>query len=217
LLFSRRVQANLGYQTLKQALKINDEQHPCRKIGKWITSFLMSSHPDLGRSGDVCPFTGHAARIDTIRIGVYEQATVDVSAVTDIMREACRQVRTMPCSRSMRHFATVVIGFPNATTHNELDKLAQVQDNLKFHTLLHGLMIGRFHSASEVEGLWNRDFRPLRSPIPLLAVRHLVESDGAFVIRRPLLVPTYLLKFPFSAPKHLLAKYLRSRKIQAAS
>jgi len=41
-----------------------------RMLHDWIRSYLMSSHRDLGRSGDVCPFTAQASRLDTIRIGV---------------------------------------------------------------------------------------------------------------------------------------------------
>jgi len=36
---------------------------------------------------------------------------------------------------------------------------------------------------------------------PLLAVRHLVENDAAFAMKQPLLVPTYLVKFPAVAPQ----------------
>jgi hypothetical protein len=32
-------------------------------------------------------------------------------------------------------------------------------------------------------GLRNPDFRPLRSPVPMLAIRHMVESDLLFMTR----------------------------------
>jgi hypothetical protein len=36
----------------------------------WVESYLMSAHPDLGRTGAVCPFTKQAARIDTVRLAI---------------------------------------------------------------------------------------------------------------------------------------------------
>jgi hypothetical protein len=59
-------------------------------------------------------------------------------------------------------------------------------------------MIGLFEPNSEAEGLLNRDFRPLRAPVPVLAIRTLVEQDAPFVVRNPLLVPVYLAKFPIA-------------------
>jgi hypothetical protein len=43
-------------------------------------------------------------------------------------------------------------------------------------------MLGEFHPFSPTPGLRNSHFRPLRSPVPLLAIRHIVESDVDFLI-----------------------------------
>jgi hypothetical protein len=43
-------------------------------------------------------------------------------------------------------------------------------------------MLGEFHPQSATPGLRNRYFCPLRSPIPLLAIRHMVESDVDFLM-----------------------------------
>ena len=52
-------------------------------------------------------------------------------------------------------------------------------------------MIGVFHANAQEPGLWNKDFRPLRAPIPLVVIRSLVVADFAFVLRHPLLAPAY--------------------------
>jgi len=78
----------------------------------------------------------------------------------------------------MRHFRTIVVGFPKINDAQGLQALERVQLELKFYCLLRGLMIGRFHRGSNDPGLWNPDFRPLRSPIPVLAIRELVENDA---------------------------------------
>ena len=70
-------------------------------------------------------------------------------------------------------------------------------------------MVGFFEPNSEDRGLINPDFRPLRAPIPLLAIRLLVENDAPFVLRNPLLAPIYLAKFPFKGSRRLVAALRR--------
>ena len=66
-------------------------------------------------------------------------------------------------------------------------------------------MIGLFEPNSQAEGLLNPAFRPLRSPVPALAIRMLVEQDAPFVVRNPLLAPVYIAKFPFAGTRRLLS------------
>jgi hypothetical protein len=45
-----------------------------------------------------------------------------------------------------------------------------------------GLMIGEFYDGPPAKaGLWNQDFRPLRSPVPLLAIRRMVRTGFPFL------------------------------------
>ena len=46
-----------------------------------------------------------------------------------------------------------------------------------------GMMLGEFHSMNDSPGLRNPEFRPLRSPVPMLAIRLMVESDLPFMTR----------------------------------
>jgi hypothetical protein len=176
-----------------------------RAIGRWISSYLMSAHAELGRSGDVCPFTAQAFRLDTIRIGVSDASGADVGEITRLMRSCCRELRAIPCPESLRHFRTIGMGFPAIRDEDGLENLRAVQTRLKAFALLRGLMIGRFHPNTDDPGLWNPDFRPLRSPIPILAIRYLVANDAPFALRHPLLMPAYLARVPVSGAKRQLA------------
>lgn len=106
---------------------------------------------------------------------------------------------------------TIVVGFPNLNDDDGMSALKAAQDRLKLRCLWRGLMIGRFHRVSDDRGLWNRQFRPMRSPIPLLAIRHLVRSDAAFALRNPILLAGYLCRYARSAPKQLLANFVKQR------
>jgi hypothetical protein len=165
-------------------------------IAFWVRTYLMRPHADLGRSGDVCPFTAGAARLDTVRIGVSGAAAGDDATILAIMNEAVRALDAIPCARLMRMFRTIIIGFPNCVDDAGLRVLKRVQNRLRPHSIFRGKMIGFFEPASGDKGLINSAFRPMRSPLPLLAVRSLVEQDAPFVVRNPLLTPIYLAKFP---------------------
>jgi hypothetical protein len=182
-----------------------------QSIAQWISSYLMSTHPELGRPGDVCPFTAQAYRLDTIRIGVCDATGSDVSIITSRMRPCFQHLALIPCAESMQHFRTIIVGFPKLEEAKGFEALKIAQAKLKIYSLARGLMIGRFYAGANDPGLWNADFRPMRSPIPLLAIRHLVENDVSFVIRHPLLLPTYLWKYSRAAPKRLLAHLLQRR------
>ena len=39
-------------------------------LADWVETYLMQGHPDLGRTGAVCPFTRQAGKLDTIRMNL---------------------------------------------------------------------------------------------------------------------------------------------------
>ncbi len=136
-------------------------------IADWVRTFLMREHPDLGRSGDVCPFTTQAVRLDTVRISMCAATSVDISVLKAAMRRALREFAAIPCRQSMRHFRAVIVGFPNINDASGLAALKKVQKQLNLYCLLRGIMIARFHPEADDPGLWNPQFRPLRAPIPM--------------------------------------------------
>jgi len=52
-------------------------------------------------------------------------------------------------------------------------------------------------------GLWNKDFYPLYSPVPLLAIRYLVPNDFSFLTSKKDFVISYLTRFSDKIPKKL--------------
>ena len=87
--------------------------------------------------------------------------------------------------------------------------LSRVQKSLRLTSFVRGRMIGVFHANAPEPGLWNKDFRPLRAPLPLVVIRSLVAADFAFVLRHPLLAPTYFYNFPLAGARRLAELTLR--------
>ena len=170
-------------------------------IADWVRSYLMRPHPQLGRPGAVCPFTSAAARMDAIRVGSSPARTQE--AVDRTMRQALAAFEAIECPKGQRHFRTVIVGFPDCADEEGRARLKNARNRMRLQSILRGKMFALFHPNSGDKGLLNPDFRPLRSPLPLLAIRMLVENDAPFVLRNPLLAPIYLLKFPLTGPRKI--------------
>ena len=169
----------------------------------WVESYLMRGHADLGRTGAVCPFTKQAARIDTVRLAISRAGADDEDEAFGLIRGAFAELETIPCKPGMEHFRTIIIGFPECATEEGMAMLGRVQRRHKFFSLSRFRMIGYMFAANDAPGLWNPEFRPLRAPMPVLAIRHLVEQDAPFAARHPLLMVPYLAKFRFAGAKRL--------------
>ena len=169
----------------------------------WVESSLKRSPADLGRTGAVCPFTKQAAKIDAVRVAISPAAAGNEDQAFALVRRAFSELNAIPCKAGMAHFRTVIIGFPDCNNAEGVAMLKRVQRGHRFYSLARGRMVGLMHATSEDKGLWNPDFRPLRAPIPVLAVRHMVEQDAPFAALHPALAVAYLAHFPFKGIRRL--------------
>jgi hypothetical protein len=178
---------------------------PLATLLDWVEGYLMNAHAELGRVGAVCPFTRQAARLDTARLAICDAGPADEDAAFALIRSAFGELETIPCKPGMEHFRTVIIGFPSCGGADGIAMLQRVQKRHKFYSLRRNRMIGLMHAGSEAPGLWNPAFRPLRAPLPVLAIRHMVEHDAPFAARHPLLLLPYLARFPLAGARRLIS------------
>lgn len=177
---------------LPQLLRISEVERNCdpasplRSVRDWIREFLARPHPQLGRRGSVCPFVPIALELDTVWMAEVAEATPSFEHISEIITDY-RNVflETEPKSGPEAINKAFLVVFPSLTGGAEgaaiIDK---IQASLKKYFVEKGLMLGEFHAANETPGLRNPDFRPLRSPMPMLAIRHMVESDLPFLTRK---------------------------------
>ena len=153
------------------------------EITEWAKNFLARPHPDLGRPGPVCPFVPHALKSNSIRLAAIRAKNLESSQVEEIVlgyRNIFLEIE--PQERESAINKVVLLVFPDVHL-DDTDKLIDgVQKKLKPLFVKTGLMLGEFHNRTESPGLHNPKFRPLRSPIPILAIRYLVESDLPFLV-----------------------------------
>jgi len=174
-----------------------------RRIATWAVNFLNVPNEKLGRSGPVCPYTrlsmDHHAFLLAHAGG--ERDTRSIEKTIDLYRlwflELLEQLEP-----ARRHLLTILVVLPDLdrTDPAPLDAL---QARLKDAFVREGLMVGQFHPRCDQPGLWNDDFRPLRAPIPLLAIRRMVSSDLPFLLDCASHLSAYLNRFAPDIPAHV--------------
>ncbi|MFB9235168.1 DUF6875 domain-containing protein [Plantactinospora siamensis] len=158
---------------------------PLRLVADWARRYLCRPHDELGRTGPVCPYVPTSLRkrlfyltVQAGRPGGPDRAAVAaaVAAYRDWFREL------PPVDGPAAQFKTILILFPQVRPADAPDIVDATQAELKPSFVAAGLMIGQFHPLPPVDGgLWNKDFRPLSCPVPLLAIRHMVPTDLPFL------------------------------------
>lgn len=154
------------------------------RVDSWCREFLMRPAPDLGRTGAVCPYMSKAMGLNRIAFVVVrtEGRTEDeIDAVIAGFREVFLAME--PTGGQERLEKAILIILPDVSEEDAPAMVDETHRRLKAEFVASGLMIGKFHPASDQGGLHNPDFRPLRSPVPLLAIRFMVGSDLPFLNR----------------------------------
>jgi hypothetical protein len=90
---------------------------------------------------------------------------------------------TEPVSGPAALEKAIMVILPDVSEEDAPAMVDETHRRLKEQFVDVGLMIGKFHPLSDQGGLHNPGFRPLRSPIPLLAIRYMVDSDLPFLNR----------------------------------
>ena len=168
----------------------------------WARSYLSRPHPELGRPGPVCPFVPSALRSQLVYVAVQPGVPGDAEAVAGAVlgyRDWFAELE--PSTGPQAELKTILILFPDLPAAAMPELIDRTQSALKPAFVPNGLMIGEFHpTPPEQPGLWNPDFRPLRSPVPLLAIRQMVPSDLPFLADDREYLTAYLRQFGDQVP-----------------
>lgn len=183
---------------------IEEYRGPLTEIARWAEDFLCNPHAELGRDGSVCPYTRPAMEKHTFWLTVCPGANPSLDEVYALVLEYRDWFRELePREGHNAQFKTILIAFPDIQPAAAPQIIDVVQAHLKPSFVSEGLMIGQFHATCAEPGLWNPDFRPLCTPVPLLAIRHMVPSDFPFLRKEPHLLRAYLRYMGGNVPAKL--------------
>ncbi|MFE4481986.1 MULTISPECIES: DUF6875 domain-containing protein [Streptomycetaceae] len=180
----------------------------------WARAFLTTAHPDLGRSGPVCPYTQPSLRRGLFHIAVADTSPGaspggDLPALVAELRAHYDALLADLAEESDRELLTVLLVLPQLDREDST-VLDELQRKAKDEFVEQGLMIGQFHPVCEEPGLWNHSFRPLRAPVPLLAVRKLLVFDLPFLTGDETHLNHYLARFAPEVPARIRAQLVTS-------
>ncbi|MER7672772.1 DUF6875 domain-containing protein [Kitasatospora sp. NPDC096128] len=184
--------------------------HPeAAEVLDWARQFLTTAHPDLGRSGPVCPYTQPSLRRGLFHLAVAdadagggEGTGADLPALVGELREHYDRLLARLDEEGDRELLTVLLVLPRLDRADST-ALDELQRKAKDEFVEQGLMIGQFHPVCEEPGLWNGAFRPLRAPVPLLAVRKLLVFDLPFLVGDQSHLTHYLARFAPQVPARI--------------
>lgn len=173
-----------------------------RTILDWARQYLTRPHESLGRKGSVCPFVQASLDRRKFYLTVFPGRPADPADVAAAMlpyRDWFLELA--PRGQGMAQLTTILVLFPDLRPEDVDQVIDGSQESLKSDYVDQGLMIGEFHDGPpDKGGLWNPDFRPLRSPVPLLAIRHMVPTDFAFLRESRGHALAYLRQFASQVP-----------------
>ena len=169
----------------------------------WLGEYLTAPHPELGRGGAVCPYARTALRAGSLYLTEARGDAVD-RCVT-----ACRHAfATLPDAQAL------VVSFPDVAAHAARPLLGGLLDRVKQDFVRDGLMLGPVYPGNEIPGSHNPAFRPMAGPLPLVAIRRMMESDLPF-LNRPADPPRVRAEYVGAYLRHL-APDLSPRRRAAA-
>lgn len=195
----------LDLQSEAPPIIVQKNREALSTIVNWADQFLSHPHPELGRDGNVCPFVKPSLEKRQFWLAVYPDHDISLEEICHIMlsyRDWFFDIE--PREEKDAQYSTFLILFPGIPQAQAEKLIWGAQARLKPEFVVKGLMIGEFYATSPKPGLWNADFYPLRSPLPLIAIRRMVPSDIAFLKEDMVGVTAYLHFFSHRLPKRLM-------------
>lgn len=169
---------------------------------RWVDEHLTRPHPDLGRDGPVCPFVRAGVVHDLFWAGLATGGDrLDTADLRCIAGDALDEYRGL-CAEHPEGAKqlTLVTLFPGLTRYERIDA---AHEALKSDAVRQGFMLGQFYPGCDIPGLWNRDFHPLDSPVPMLVLRPMMSTDFPFLAGRTEWLYAYFTHLAPELPRRL--------------
>lgn len=203
-------------EDLAQARKTSglaqDDRRALQAVADWIKSFVIQPHRDLGRSGTVCPFVPGSLQRKTLWLAPEQITDREVSEVVELMsgyKERLLETGAADGNDDVIHNVIVVV-FTDLAADDAQDVFDGVLGQLAVPTYEeHGILFGPFHELFEGTAIYNSNFRPFRSPVPFMFVRHGVVSDWKFLLDNEAMFNLWRRRFGDDSAVHSLAEELR--------
>lgn len=148
----------------------------------YIHNFISKQNLGLGRSGMVCPYTSGSLKRSSLYFTIYPKNLSNKEESQKAILDYLKIFMNMePRDDISKVFKSFMILLPEVKNEEADDVVEKLQNELKPFFTKKGLMLGQFYPGCDSQGVHNRNFRPLSSPMPLLVIRHMVKMDYVFL------------------------------------
>jgi hypothetical protein len=188
----------------------NAELAALRTVADWIRVFVAKPHPDLGRTGPVCPFVPGALNRRTLWLAPEQVAEREPKDVVQLMEGYKTLLRDLdPQDGDDAGAKVIVVVFTDLSADRAQAVFDVVLQELAVPSYADtGNLFGAFYDGNDGTALYNSSFRPFQSPVPLLFVRNGVVSDWKFLLENEEMLDLWARRFgPTGA--HALAEEVR--------
>ena len=153
-------------------------------VSDWIKTFVVKPHKDLGRAGPVCPFVPGALERKTLWLAPEQIADRSVPDVVELMNGYKRLfLDAQPTDGDDANYKVIVVVFTDLPADRAQAVFDDVLQQLAVPSYVEdGILFGPFYEGNEGTAIYNSSFRPFKSPVPFLFVRHGVISDWKFFL-----------------------------------
>lgn len=174
----------------------SEETRSLRRVALWAQEYVSQPHPELGRSGNVCPWVPGSMRSGKLFFSVLSANAAQLSVIEHEMLQLKERFLALePVTGRGAQLKTIICLLPSLPPDMVADVMVTLHTRLKRFFVEQGLMLGEFYATCSKPGLHNPHFRPLQSSVPLLVIRTMVENDIAFLNDERQYASAYLRKF----------------------
>jgi len=174
---------NLEDPSRTRGLAERDRNALCA-VADWIKTFVARPHRDLGRAGPVCPFVPVAWEHKTFWLAAERSAGRSAPEIIQLIDSYKRLLLTaQPVDGDDANYKSIVVVFTDLPAAQAKDFFSGVLQQIAVRSYADdGLVMGPFYDGNDGTAIYNPNFRPFTSPVPLLLIRRAVIGDWKFFL-----------------------------------
>jgi hypothetical protein len=153
-------------------------------VADWTKTFVARPHGDLGRAGPVCPFVPVALEHRTLWLAAEHCAGRGAPDVIQLIDDYKRLLlAAQPVDGDDANYKSIVVVFTDLPAAQAKDFFGGILQQISIRSYANdGLVMGPFYEGNDGTAIYNANFRPFTSPVPLLLMRRAVISDWKFFL-----------------------------------
>jgi hypothetical protein len=186
----------------------DSDRKALRAVADWTKTFVAKHHRDLGRAGPVCPFVPVALEHKTLWLAA-ERSTGRRAADAIQLIDGYKRLllAAQPVDGDDANYKSIVVVFTDLPAAHAKDFFSGVLQQIGIPSYVDdGLVMGPFYEGNDGTAIYNPNFRPFTSPVPLLLMRRAVISDWKFFLNNEDWLRLWARRYGESAVEALAAE-----------